>query len=121
MEEVVRDRGRSPDAGGRSGLPRKLDAAGWGALFIWVGLSWILGWGTGALLLGASVVILGIQIVRRALHLSVEVFSLFVGLCLAVAAVWNLARFRADLVPVLFILAGVVLLTSALMRSRRYA
>lgn len=105
----------------KSDLARKLDTAGWGILFIWIGVAWIASLGIGVLLVGAAVVVLGGQFVRKAVGLPLQLFSLFVGLYLATAGLWRLAGLEADIVPVLLILAGAALLISALARSRRYA
>jgi len=70
----------------RRGLTKKLEAAGWGLFFIWIGIALLadVGWGVG--LLGVGIIILGAQVSRRYLAL----------------------------VPILCIVAGVALLASAL-------
>ncbi len=97
---------------------RKVDAAGWGLFFIWVGITFLasLGWGVG--LLGVGVIILGVQLARRYADLAVERFSALVGVIFLFGGVWELLGKAAPaaLVPVLFIIAGALLLISALTR-----
>ncbi len=100
-------------------LAKKLDAAGWGLFFVWVGITFLasLGWGAG--LLGVGIIIIGVQVARKYLDLPVEGFSLVVGAIFACGGIWELvgkAAAPGALVPVLFIIAGVLLLLSALMR-----
>lgn len=54
------------------GLAQRLDAAGWGLFFIWVGISLLTGisWGVG--LLGVAVITLGGQAARKYFGLGLE-------------------------------------------------
>ena len=58
---------------------RRVDAAAWGLLFVWVGVALIahLGWGLG--LLGVGAITLGVQLARKYLGLSAEPFWIAVG------------------------------------------
>ncbi len=100
------------------GLAKKVDAAGWGLFFIWVGITFLasLGWGVG--LLGVGIIILGVQLARKYLGLSIEGFSLAIGVIFLFGGLWELLGKAAPggLVPILFIIAGALLLLSALMR-----
>jgi hypothetical protein len=93
-------------------LDRKIDAAGWGFLFLWIGVALLarVGWGVG--LVGAGVITLGAQAWRRHVGARVDRFALVVGTVFALVGIWNLLEVRLELVPVLFIAAGVYLLAS---------
>ena len=104
---------------------RKLDAAGWGILLIWIGTAFLaqVGWGVG--LLGIGIIMLGGQLARKYFGLPVENFGLLMGILFTVAGAWewlgaNLGRepIRGGLLPVLSIAVGVVLVISALLRKR---
>jgi hypothetical protein len=120
-EETERTRDEAREASDRIALARKLDIGGWGLIFIWLGVAWLASLSAGVVLVGTAVVVLGVQLVRKAVGLPLQVFSLFVGLCLAVAGIWRLAGLKTDIVPVLLIVAGVALLISAVARARRLA
>ena len=115
-----------PTAQDKRALVRKLDAAGWGMLFIWIGVAVLLriGWGVG--LLGIGMIMLAFQFARMGFGLRVEGFGLVMGTLFAAAGVWELVKTRLGLEPVpgglwpvLSIVAGVALVASALLRKRR--
>ena len=102
-------------------LARKLDAAGWGLFFIWIGIAALASVGWGVTLLGVGVITLGGQLARKHSGFSVEGFWLFVGLLFVTSGLWTaLGLGRAAkpwaLVPIVCIVAGAALLFSALLR-----
>lgn len=107
-------RQHEPVVASRPTLIRKLDAAAWGLFFIWIGVAWLanVGWGVG--LLGVGIITLAGQGARKFLALEVEGFGLVVGLLFALGGIWELFSIRVDFVPVLAIVAGALLLVSAL-------
>lgn len=115
----VDTRGQTPAS--KRVLARKLDAAGWGVFFVWVGIAFLasVGWGVG--LLGVGLITLGGQLARKYLHLPVERFSLVIGAMFLAAGLWELlhlgrAVLPSALVPISFLIAGALLLLSALVR-----
>jgi hypothetical protein len=93
-------------------LDRKIDSTAWGVFLLWIGIAVAahVGWGVG--LIGAAAITLGAQALRKRLGVRVERFSLTLGAVFAIIGVWNLFTPRVDLVPLLFILAGIALLAS---------
>ncbi len=93
-------------------LDSKIDAAGWGVLFLWIGFALLahVGWGAG--LIGVGVITLGAQAWRSHVGVKVDRFALVVGAVFLLCGVWNLFALRVELVPLLFIAAGVYLLAS---------
>jgi hypothetical protein len=102
------------DATEKRDLARKLDAAGWGLFFIWVGIAFLADLGVGAGLLGIGVITLGGQAARKYSNLKVEGFWAIAGLLFLVGGLWELFEAKLPLVPILLILAGVTLLISIL-------
>lgn len=109
----------------RRALIKKLDAAGWGIFFIWIGIAFLadVGWGVG--LLGIGIIMLGTQIGRMHFKLPVEGFGLVMGLLFVVAGVWELLKINLGqepipdgLMPVLSIVVGVALVAAALLRRQ---
>jgi hypothetical protein len=96
-----------------SGLARKIDAAGWGLVFVWIGVALLahVGWGAG--LVGVGVITLAVQAWRRHAAVKVERFSIVLGAVLVMSGLWNVLGLRVDVVPVLFIVAGLALLATA--------
>ena len=108
-----------PILGGHEQTHRQLSAAGWGLLFVWVGVASLLdvGWGYG--LIGVGVIILCSQIAHVMVGESrVEWFSTIVGLLFLLGGIWLLFGIQVSLLPILAIVAGIALMLSAL-TSRR--
>ena len=95
-------------------LHKKLDGAGWGLFFIWIGIALVahVGWGAG--LLGVGVIILGAQVTRKYFGLKLEGFWVVAGFLFVLGGVWELFNVPLDLMPILCIVAGVGLLVSVL-------
>lgn len=104
-----------------AGLAKKLDVAGWGLFFIWVGTALLmdLSWGVG--LVGVAVITLGAQAVRKYFGLEVEGFWLVCGLMFLVGGLWEMYRVEVSLVPILLIVAGGALLVSLAFGTNRGA
>ena len=99
-------------------LDQRLDAAGWGLFFLWVGIALLLdvGWGIG--LLGVGIITLGEQAARRYIGISLDGFWVVVGLLFLAGGMWELAQIQASMVPFLVILAGVAIFASAFRKRR---
>jgi hypothetical protein len=98
----------------RNVLHKKLDAAGWGLFFIWIGIALFahVGWGTG--LLGVGIITLGEQVTRKYFALRAEGFWVAVGFFFILGGVWELLNVQFGLLPILCIAVGVALLVSTL-------
>jgi hypothetical protein len=95
-------------------LHKKLDAAGWGLFFIWIGIALVahVGWGPG--LLGIGIIILGAQMTRKYFGLKLEGFWIVAGFLFVLGGVWELLNVQFGLLPILCIAVGVALLVSTL-------
>jgi hypothetical protein len=96
----------------RSALNRKLEAAGWGLFFIWMGIALFghIGWGVG--LFGVGIITLGTQVARKYFTLKLEGFWVAVGFLFVVGGICKLFNVHLGLVPILCIVAGIALLLS---------
>ena len=112
--EVVESESRSSKQ--TRGTSRRLDAAGWGLFFIWVGVSTLadLGWGVG--LLGVAAIIYFMQAARRLFGRRFEPFWLVVGGGFLLGGIWDLYHIEVSLVPVVLILVGGAMLLSLLQK-----
>ena len=92
----------------------KLDIAGWGLFFIWIGIAFLanLGWGIG--LVGVGILVLSGQMTRRYMGLRFEAFWAIVGALFVIGGVWEFLSVRVSLIPILCIVAGAALVVSAL-------
>jgi hypothetical protein len=97
------------------GLEKKLEAAGWGLFFVWIGAAIItgIGWGTG--LIGVGAIILCGQVARRYLVVKTEGFPILLGSLFVIGGIWELFTIQSSLAPVLCIIAGLAMLASALL------
>ncbi len=93
---------------------RNYDALGWGLFFIWIGICYLAGLSFMVLLLGAGIIIVCVQLARKFSNLKFEVFWFIVGLLGIIGGLWKLLNIEFDLIPILMIIAGVLLLISAL-------
>ncbi len=103
----------------RAALAKKLDVTGWGLFFIWIGIAFLANFGFAIGLLGVGVITLGGQIARKYFNLKAEGFWIVVGLLFVISGIWELLQIKLSLVPILIIVAGVVMLISALWDKRR--
>jgi hypothetical protein len=87
----------------------KFDAAGWALFFIWVGISWLADVGWGLALLGVAVITLGMQALRRAFGVRLELFWVLVGLGFAIAGLWEWLDIQLPLAPFILIAIGLAL------------
>lgn len=93
-------------------LGRTIDSAAWGLFFVWIGIALLadVGWGIG--LIGVGVITAGAQAWRKHLGLNVERFSAIVGVLFVIGGISTLLGLRVDVVPLLFVAAGLFLLAS---------
>ena len=95
-----------------------LDGVGWGLFFLWVGIALLFdaGWGIG--LVGVGIIALAEQAARKYYKLRLESFWVVFGLVLILGGIWEILQIQVDLVPVLFIIAGVAVLTSVIRQKK---
>ncbi len=90
----------------------KLPAAGWGLLFIWIGLALLMKLGVGVILLGIGAITLLVQIARKYLNLRLKVFNVIMGLLFMIGGFWENYKPDSPLIPVFLIVVGTGLLLS---------
>ncbi len=93
-------------------ISRRVASTVWGLLLIWIGAALLLHWSWGVGLLGAGVILIGAQAVRRFRQVKVDGFGLVVGALLVVCGIWNMFDVALELVPLLCIGFGIALLVS---------
>jgi hypothetical protein len=100
-------------------LARRIDVAGWGLFFIWIGIALLahIGWGVG--LVGVGIITLGGQVIRKSSGLKVDGFGVFIGFLFFLGGIWELLNVRFDLTPILCVVAGAALLVSVLVGKAR--
>jgi len=107
-------------------LAKKLVAVGWGLFLIWIGTAFLadVGWGVG--LLGVGVIALGAQAARKYLSLPIDRFGLVFGIVFVVWGASELLNIQlgetsipGSLFPILFIVAGLVVVVAALRKPRQ--
>ena len=110
MSEVSND-GEQQEGNKRKGnLASTVDTVGLGLFLIWIGIAFwldLVGWG----LIGAGVITLGDQALRKCLRIKVEGSWVFVGALLVLAGVGQFGP-EFPLAPILLIVAGIAILLS---------
>lgn len=99
-------------------IARKLDAVGWALFLIWIGIVLLAKTSSSVALVGIGIIILGVQVARVFLKLSLEGFWFVVGLLFLVGGIWQMVGARFPLVPILLIVAGVALIVTRFMPKR---
>lgn len=100
----------------RGDLVSTMDKAGLGLFLVWAGIAFwlgLVGWG----LIGAGVIALGDQAVRKCLRIKVEGSWVFVGALLVLAGAEKQFGPELPLPPILLIIAGIAILLSLLRRK----
>ena len=96
----------------RSDLDRKLDRAGWGLSFIWIGIAFLAEVGIGVGLLGVGVIILAAQLARKLLSVKVQGFWIVVGFLFVAGGLAELLGAELSWPPIVAIAAGLALIVS---------
>lgn len=103
-------------------LAKKLDAAGWGAFFIWMGIAFLtnISWGLG--LLGVGVIVLAGEAARKYFGLCLNLFWLMMGI---IFVVWGADQALAIQVggilwPIASIALGLAILVNGLRPHPRH-
>lgn len=91
-------------------LAKKLDAAGWGLFFIWIGLVIGLDIRESVALLGIGITTLGVQLVRKSKGLNFEGFWCLVGAAFLLGGIWQEFNVELPLLAVLLVVGGVAVL-----------
>jgi len=106
----------TPPSSTNKGIGRRLDAAGWGLFFIWVGISLLMEFSWGVGLIGVAAIIFLGQTARRYFGRKLEKFWVIVGVLFLLGGVWELYQVQVGLGPILLILVGSALLLSLFRR-----
>ena len=99
-------------------IARKLDALGWGAFFVWIGVVLMAGFGAGWTLTGIGLIMLSVQLARTAFGLKLEGFWIVVAGCFLLGGIGQIVDARIELVPVFLILAGLAVILTRLWPAR---
>ena len=102
-------------------LTRNFDAIGWGALFIWWGISVLVtSLPVGTVAIGTGAILIGVNVARKLSGVPISRFSTTVGLLAFVWGVLELAGallhlpFELPVFAILLIVLGVIMLTHEL-------
>jgi hypothetical protein len=98
-------------------LDRRLDAVGWGLFLVLVGGLWLMpeGWiPEGAWLVGAGLIILGLNLVRYFSSLKVSGFWIFLGALALISGITAFLGVDLPVFPILLVVFGVGILVNLL-------
>lgn len=103
----------------KSGPADTLAIVGWALFFIWIGVALLLNVGFHIGLLGVGIIILAMQGVRLSSKQKLEWGWVVVGLLFVIGGLGGLFEMRRSLMPILFIVAGVVLIISIIIKGKK--
>lgn len=101
-------------------LTHKISIFGWGLFLVWLGLFRWTHFRIGFFLLGLGAIILIVQASRKYFTLKQENFWIVAGIFCIVGGLWDLIETDLPLVPLLLIIAGIVLILSAIWGRKRF-
>lgn len=93
-----------------AGKARTLDAAGWGLLLVWLGITTLFAFKWPVFLIGLGVLVLGMQGVRLSWRLPVEGFWILLGIVFIGAGIAEIFGTGFPLVPAALIFFGLATL-----------
>lgn len=103
-------------------LPKKLESAGWGAFFIWIGIALLanLSWGVG--LIGIGLIVLAGQATQTFFSLPMSWFWLIIGVIIVFCGVSDVLRIEIGgiLWPIVSIMVGLAVLITGLRPHPRH-
>jgi hypothetical protein len=109
----------STEMSGRKDLHKKLDAIGWGAFFVWMGLTMLIKFPAGVTAVGIGIIILAESVVRLVLGVSVNAFWILMGAIFLAAGIAELSAVNFPLLPVAFLIVGVLLIVRQTTKARK--
>jgi hypothetical protein len=108
-----------PDA--QRAVSRRLDELAWALFLILVGAIWLLPAGTvpeGTWLVGAGLILLGINAIRSLKGIKVSGFAIVLGVLALVAGLGHLAGVKVPVFAILFIVIGASIILRPLVGKR---
>ena len=111
-ENVSTGNAEKPKIAITSKFADRLSAAGWGLLFIWIGIALLLKLGASTIMLGIGTIILLVQVISKYLNLRIRLFYVVVGLLFMIGGFWENYKPGSPLIPVFLIIVGTGLLLS---------
>jgi hypothetical protein len=99
-----------------------LDALAWGVFIVLLGVGWIASayyqTDTGIYIsLGVGLILITLNLSRRALNIKISKFSLFIGLLALALAGSGIAGFELPFVPTVIVLVGLFVVAEALQKT----
>jgi hypothetical protein len=88
----------------------RLSAAGWGLLFIWIGIALLLKLGASINMLGIGTIMLLVQVISKYLNMRIRLFYVVIGLLFMAGGFWQNYKPDFPLIPVFLIVVGTGLL-----------
>ena len=110
----------------KESMDRLLEGLAWGMLLVWWGVSFVPGFLPNGLdAAGTGIILLGVNTMRRILGVPVRGFSIGLGILTIVWGALDMSRsvlhldYRPPVLAVLLAVAGLIVLTAALLRRRK--
>lgn len=110
------------DAKEKGGIEKRLDAIGWALFLIMIGCLLLIPEEQvpdGTWLIGAGIIIIGLQLIRRSNNLKISGFWLFVGLLALGAGISDFYAVEIPVFPILLIIFGASILFDPLRKRLR--
>ena len=106
----------------KSNTNKALDAIAWGVFVVLLGAGWIASAyyqiDTGVYVaLGVGLILIALNLSRRALGITISKFSLFIGLLALALAGSGIAGFELPFIPTVIVLVGLFIIAEAIQKT----
>ena len=103
-------------------LHRKLDAIGWGAFFVWMGLTMLIKvFPAGTAAIGIGIIIMAEAVARLVLSASISAFWVLLGIIFLAAGFGEVFAINFPLLPIAFLVCGVLLIVRQTTKAKKGA
>jgi hypothetical protein len=102
-------------------LNKRLEDIGWGLFLIMIGALWLVPdnrVASGTWIIGAGIIMLAVNVMRRMSHIPINLLSTFLGILALLAGISSAAGVSLPLFPIVLVFCGALILLKPLFMNR---
>lgn len=97
---------------------KKMSTIGWGIFFLWLGIALFTKLQLSTSLIGAGVIMLGIQVARKIYGMKVELFWILAGALFVLFNLFNIPKVNIPITPIILVVFGLIFIITALKKRQ---